>query len=125
LRVEGVRVVKVGRLGEGAELRVRDLDREAAEVGGGCVVPRTPDAGCRVVPQDHLYVAQVLVGLATDTTVYLSRQGEALKVNKLTCTIRASDFSLHTCGDCVGMSYRNTHNSCTWFLKFTTQTDVY
>ena len=34
-------------------------------------------------------VAEVLVGLATDTTVYLSRRGEALKVNKLTFTIRA------------------------------------
>jgi len=36
-----------------------------------------------------------LVGLATDTTVYLSRQGEALKVNKPTFTIRASDSSWH------------------------------
>ena len=31
------------------------------------------------------------MGLATDTTVYLSRRGGAPKVNKLTFTIRASD----------------------------------
>ena len=40
-----------------------------------------------------MLVAQVLVCLATDTTVYLSRQGELLKVNKSTCIIRASDSS--------------------------------
>ena len=38
-------------------------------------------------------VAEVSVGLATDTTFYLSRWGEALKVNTLTFTIRASDSS--------------------------------
>ena len=37
-----------------------------------------PQLRCR------LLVAEVLVGLATDTTVYLSRRGEALKVNELT-----------------------------------------
>ena len=37
----------------------------------------------------------MLVGLATDTTVYLSRRGEVLKVNKLTFTTRASDSSRH------------------------------
>ena len=42
-----------------------------------------------------LFLAEVLVGLATDTTVYLSRRGEALKANKLTFTIRASDSSWH------------------------------
>jgi len=42
-----------------------------------------------------LLVAEVLAGLATDTTVYLSRRGEALKVNKLTFAIRASDSSWH------------------------------
>ena len=40
-----------------------------------------------------LLVAEVLVGLATDTTVYSSQWGEALQVNKLTFTIRASDSS--------------------------------
>ena len=35
------------------------------------------------------------MGLATDTTVYLSRRGEALKVYKLTFTIRTSDSSWH------------------------------
>ena len=40
---------------------------------------------------DLALVAEVLVGLATDTTVYLSRRGKALKVDKLTFTIRASD----------------------------------
>ena len=42
-----------------------------------------------------LLVAEVLVGLATDTTVYLSRQGEALKVNKWTFTIRDSNSPWH------------------------------
>ena len=48
-------------------------------------------------PSENLcmYVAEVLVGLATDTKVYLSRREEALKVNKLTFTIRASDFAWH------------------------------
>ena len=69
LRVEGVRVVKVGRLGQGAELRVRDLDREAAEVGGGCVVPRTPDAGCRVVPQDNPAEAKVALTPEVDNFI--------------------------------------------------------
>ena len=49
--------------------------------GGGCA--------------ERLLEAEVLVGLATDTTVYLSRRGEALKVKKLTFTIRASDSSWH------------------------------
>ena len=40
-------------------------------------------------------VAEVLAGLATDTAVYSSRPEEALKVNKLTFTIRASDSSWH------------------------------
>ena len=39
-----------------------------------------------------MFVAEVLAGLAT---VYLSRRGAALKVNKLTFTIRASDSSWH------------------------------
>ena len=47
------------------------------------------------LPRQKLEVAEVLVGLATDTTVYLSRRWEALKVNKLTFAIRASDFSWH------------------------------
>ena len=46
-------------------------------------------------PQDCKLAAEVLVGLEPDTTVYLSRRGEALKVNKLTFTIRASDSSWH------------------------------
>ena len=41
------------------------------------------------LPRQKLEVAEVLVGLATDTTVYLSRRGEALKVNKLTFTNQA------------------------------------
>jgi len=56
----------------------------------------------RFNPQSHRQVmgqfklvAEVLVGLATDTTVYLSRWGKALKVNKLTFAIRASDSSWH------------------------------
>ena len=44
---------------------------------------------------EHLLVAEVLVGLPTDTTVYLSRRGGALTVNKLTFNIRASDSSWH------------------------------
>ena len=40
-------------------------------------------------------VAEVWVILATDTTVYLSRRGKALKVNALTFAIRASDSSWH------------------------------
>jgi len=36
-----------------------------------------------------------LVGLATDTPVYLSRRGEALKFNKSTFIIRTSDSSWH------------------------------
>ena len=56
--------------------------------------PRAPS----VSPQPgllYLSVAEVLVGLATDTTVYLSRQRESLQVNTLTFTIRASDSSWH------------------------------
>ena len=34
-----------------------------------------------------MLVAEVLVGLATDTTVYLSRRGGGLQVNTLTFTI--------------------------------------
>ena len=44
---------------------------------------------------EHLLVEEVVVGLATNTTVYLSRRGDALKVNKLTFTIRTSDSSWH------------------------------
>ena len=44
---------------------------------------------------EHQLVAGVLVGLATGTTLYLSQRGEALKVNKSTSTIRASDSSWH------------------------------
>ena len=33
------------------------------------------------------------MGLATDITVYISRRREALKVNKLVFTVRASDSS--------------------------------
>ena len=40
-------------------------------------------------------VAGVSSGLATDTTVHLSGQGGALKINRLTLTIRASDSSWH------------------------------
>jgi len=47
------------------------------------------------VDRDRLSVAEVLVGLATDTTVYLSWRGGSLKVNTLTFTIRASDSSWH------------------------------
>ena len=43
----------------------------------------------------YLIVAEVLVGVATDATVFLSRWGEALEVNELTFTIRASDSSWH------------------------------
>ena len=43
----------------------------------------------------ELLVAEVLVSLATDATGYLSRREEALKVNKLTFIIRASDSSWH------------------------------
>ena len=35
----------------------------------------------------YLLVAEVLVGLATDATVYLSRRGDALKVKKMTVAI--------------------------------------
>ena len=45
--------------------------------------------------ENNLLGAEVLVDLATDTTVYLSRRGKALKVNKLTFTIRASDSAWH------------------------------
>ena len=41
----------------------------------------------KVVVEGKL-VAEVLVCLATDTTVYLSRRGRALKVIKLTFTIQ-------------------------------------
>ena len=44
-----------------------------------------------------LPVAEVLVGLAMDTTVYLSRRGGVFKVHKLTFTLRASDSG--GCGD--------------------------
>ena len=43
----------------------------------------------------ELLEAEVLVGLATDTTVYLSRRGGTLKVDKLTFAIRASDSCWH------------------------------
>jgi len=43
----------------------------------------------------HLFVAEVLVGLATDTPVVLSRREAALKLNKLTFIICASDSSWH------------------------------
>ena len=39
--------------------------------------------------------SEALVGLATDTTVYLSRRGEALTVNKMTFTTRSFDPSWH------------------------------
>ena len=41
--------------------------------------------------QADLLVAEVLVGLATDTVVYVSRREEALQVNILTFAIRASE----------------------------------
>jgi hypothetical protein len=47
-------------------------------------------AECRV---RYLFVAEVLVGLATDTAAYLSRREDALKVNTLTFIISASDSS--------------------------------
>ena len=40
-------------------------------------------------------VAEVFVGLSTDTTLYLSRREEALKVDRLTFIIRTSDSSWH------------------------------
>ena len=40
-------------------------------------------------------VAEVLAGLATDTSVYLSRREEARKVDKLTFIIRTADSSWH------------------------------
>ena len=40
-------------------------------------------------------VAQVLMGLATATTVRSSRRGEALEANKLTLSIRAFDSPWH------------------------------
>jgi hypothetical protein len=43
----------------------------------------------------HLLVAEVLVSLAKDTTVYFSRREKALKVNQLNFIIRASDSSWH------------------------------
>ena len=43
----------------------------------------------------QVYLAEGFVGLATDTILHLSRRGEALKVNELTFTIRASDSSWH------------------------------
>ena len=42
-----------------------------------------------------LSVAEVLVGLATDTRVYSNRRGEVLRVNALAFTIRAFDSSWH------------------------------
>ena len=59
----------------------------------GSPVERRPPVHFLVADRVHLLVAEVLVGLATDTAVYLSRRGGALKVNKLTFTIRASDSS--------------------------------
>ena len=46
-------------------------------------------------PPAAVCLAEVLMGLATDTTIYLSRREEALEVNKLIFTIRASDSSWH------------------------------
>ena len=45
--------------------------------------------------QSEVSVAEVLVGLATDTTVYSSPRGKALEVNQLTFVIRASDSAWH------------------------------
>ena len=45
-----------------------------------------------------LLVAEVLVGLATDTTIYLSRRWEALKVNKLTSALPISHGTLGSQG---------------------------
>jgi len=59
--------------------------------GGVHVLPKEPSPRRAA----SLLVAEVLVGLATDTTVYLSRRGKALKINKLTFTIRASDSTWH------------------------------
>ena len=42
-----------------------------------------------------VFIAEVLVGLATDTTVYSSRRGQALKVNTLTFSTRTSKSSWH------------------------------
>ena len=57
------------------------------------------DARPILARQSHLptklSVAEVLVGLATDTTVYLSLWGGALKVTILTFTILISESSLH------------------------------
>jgi len=48
------------------------------------------------VAHSVLLVAEVLVVLATDTPIYLSRRGKALKSNRLTFAIRASDSSWHS-----------------------------
>ena len=42
-----------------------------------------------------MLIAEVLVGLATDTTVYIGRRLEALKVTDWTFAIRACDSSWH------------------------------
>ena len=59
--------------------------------------PASPSPrGLRTAPgRSFVLVAEVLVGLATDSTVYSSRWDEALKVNKLTFIIRAFDSSWH------------------------------
>ena len=69
-------------------------------VGGMFVQAHTNPrwAACTATPAAHTYsaiVRLVVVGLVTDTKVRFSRRGEALKVNKLTFIIRASDSSWH------------------------------
>ena len=55
--------------------------------------PHAEDGGCKELERARrrVLVAEVLVGLATDTTVYLTRRGG----DRLTFTIHASDFSWH------------------------------
>ena len=69
---------------------MHDVSHEVEVRGGFGVLHRRQSPQLRA-----LLVTEVLVGLATDTTVYLSRRGEALKVNKLTLAIRASVSSWH------------------------------
>ena len=61
--------------------------------GGAC--GRIENVGHVCIVAMNLSVAEVLVGLATETPVCFSRRGGALEVNTLTFTIRASDSAWH------------------------------